>query len=519
MRNVIKYFLLLLVTFGSFAFQPPEQPKRPSKKMEISPQEFEAQARPEFKSYLSLLPADLQILTASYAYSTIEDAITATRAQYLNDPSNYDLINKLWEQIAPSKKYSKSGLELLLNTPDSFERALQAEYPRNTDIKDDYESREYKHVNQLFYRPFAEYISLAPLSYQEAIEYAKAYIQNIQALLKKNSINVLYDKNYKKINYLIDDIIFKLSQRYLKELILKYTIPEIKVATDIGNKQTDYWIYDLQNKSDNDILDTGIFDRFAQTHHYKLATAAQVAYLVRSEALVKLLFPKFRKALCNQLEALLLQAITSKNNKEIIFLLPHVANKSCWNKELLEEKKQEILLQTLSKYLLENINNTQLLRVLHYSSYSSTLFKIRMLETAIQNPIATSEKIIQFLAGHGAFWFKEYYDTGFELLLAAIKSPYVNADLVNYLLNNGADPNSADKDGITVLMHAIKNKRFDMAALLLNQPGINVNACDNHGWETALSNAQFLPDSDQRDILIATLKQRGAQEPGVCAIQ
>jgi ankyrin repeat protein len=87
--------------------------------------------------------------------------------------------------------------------------------------------------------------------------------------------------------------------------------------------------------------------------------------------------------------------------------------------------------------------------------------------------LAKTNEIKQLLLAHGA---KQPEDNTMGTLLLASASG--NLDAVKNAVNNGADVNAKDEEGVTPLMQA---KSAEIAQLLISN-GANVNAKDNDGW-------------------------------------
>lgn len=521
MRNVIKYFLLLLVTFVSVAFQPPEQPKRPSKKMEISPQEFEVQAKPGSTSYLSLLPADIRRKVGALAYQGIENEITAIREK------GEHLINeKTILELADRYGVFHNDVAIMLNTPYSVSYAFGFQ-------KQFFSDGCYGFINNIykFVRILQAYLQNAALDYSHAIAYIKQFISIIERCNEICKSQKIYtpEKLIKAQNYALQALIATILNKFSEQ-----KKPILEVILDLDSS-----------------LVSGLLNANTQENN------PIIAYYIRKNKFWSGTngLRAFQKQLIEEWGALLLDALKNQDTKKIISLL-----KVIWrwksredNNPLVTEYFKAQIKTPLINYLL-NAENIDV-----FGDFFTKDLLYDLLLDAIKNERATSEKILRWMNAaqidldfkrampskedlegalsaratgiqggiygmHGSGIIKAHEEAlamqkySIELLLAVASSERMNGDVLQYLLIHGADANSADEQGITILMHAIKNKHFDMAAVLLNQPGIDVNACDQIG-HNALSYAQFLPASEQKDILIATLKEHGAKEPGLCVVQ
>ena len=79
----------------------------------------------------------------------------------------------------------------------------------------------------------------------------------------------------------------------------------------------------------------------------------------------------------------------------------------------------------------------------------------------------------------------------FTPLMAACASTHENEDdlikCVNLLLENGANVNASDRQKVTPLMYACKEKRLKIVTALLEREEINVDLQDNRGWTVSIS--------------------------------
>ncbi|AGA67448.1 ankyrin repeat-containing protein [Brachyspira pilosicoli P43/6/78] len=83
------------------------------------------------------------------------------------------------------------------------------------------------------------------------------------------------------------------------------------------------------------------------------------------------------------------------------------------------------------------------------------------------------------------------------LMIAVYKKDY---DMVKYLLDKGANPNTANNEKKTALMIAIANNNFDISKLLIQQ-GANINTKDEYGY-TALMRAAMIGSYEMVKFLL-----------------
>ena len=75
----------------------------------------------------------------------------------------------------------------------------------------------------------------------------------------------------------------------------------------------------------------------------------------------------------------------------------------------------------------------------------------------------------------------------------------ISTEVINILLENGADINVVDKDGETALSYSIENGNFEIALMLLNN-NANPNLANKKAAELA-SIARELGDEEAASIL------------------
>lgn len=544
-------FLILFLHCGLIPFQPPAP-----KKIEISKEQFKGEAERR-ASYLALLPPDVKHMVEGYAYQGLENAIVAIRQQYLSDPSTKDaflnsehlntrIINDLSIRFPEYKQFM---IAIMLNTPASLGLSFGLDrqifvinvdrYGRNWDLWKNYYERFFNmmYVSQ---EVIQKYLQNGAMDYQEAITYINNFLNNLYQIHIQFQRQSYSENLQKKFNdyyqSIVSSLVVSLLDKFEKELSVQ-KMPELKVILDLDSSLVRKLL------KAHTPLNNPIIARYIKKNKFWSSANGLAA---------------FQKQLIEEWTIVLLNALKNQDATKIGLLLGSVGTSKESLNPLFKEYFNAQIKTPLINYLF-NVENIAGLKNNFPGSQLSDLLS-DLLINAIHNERSTPEKILQWmnaaridldfkaamplkedLAGalaargstsqggyyvmHGSGIINQYERAlemqkyGIELLLAVASSARMNGEVLQYLLNHGADANGADKDGITILMHAIKNKHFDMAAALLNQPGINVNACDRNGWETALSNAQMLPASEQKEILIATLKERGAKEEGTCAIQ
>ncbi len=545
------------MSFSLNAFQPPQ---RPTDKMQISPQQFQEEAKQGSSSYLSLLPADVARITKQYAYQGLENAITILREKYLADPAARDafLNNQLNAAIIidylaqrfPEYDKNRFLIAVMLNTPASFGLALNL----SENIID--HAKRQENIKRLYTRFFntihdtenilQRYLQNAGINYQQAISYLQDFLSRLY--FWKNEIAICFDD--KDFSYTLNLIRYAalatIIDRFESELAAEGQMSELRVILDSAAS-----VGDLLLASEQDLTKNLLIQRYVKKNNYWSKANGIKA---------------FKKQLIQAWRALLLDAFRSANDEKIVKLLRAVYNQLESPSPYFKEYFLTHIISPLTDYFLRLPSNVLTQRyqdiqwLFHYERELGDLISIEVIKKA-----TNAEQIITWLNYidlplnftmptdmelEEVRWLRDFpflkwmpdmagvnscpirpltpeekferaekiKNRSVRFLLAVVQSPFANAQALENLIARGADINGADEQGVTILMHAIKNQRFDMANALLNNANINVNTCDNIG-HNVLSYAQFLPASQEKDILIATLKERGAKEPGICVIQ
>lgn len=489
----MRYSIIILfigITSELLAFQPPV-------KEQISPAEFAQEALRE-KSYIKLLPRDVTLLVKQYLYNSLPKTIRALRAEYLNDPEkkelllsdsnfNKQLIESLHERF---KETSPLVIALMINTPASgnYVPAIM-------------------HEMRLLRESFIEYLK-QNLGYQEAIEYAREYYRLNQPAMNRARFGwgSLFDQS---------EIAYLLAQKYHQELSLKPIAAHIQIIIDLRVEPFE-WISrmisfdpEYNPPNENDITQL----RFYTPQNQGFSSRNYDSKVISAIML----------QVCEAIFILLTRAFQSNNFNDIDVLLDSIFGGRFLNQDFQKcffEKLDTKLISQIVQYMGNNRRSARF--------YPTTL-AVLLWDYALKNENAQTilHVLNYFILDHmvheepyypGSPILRRQIKVRNQFLMDSIKSPNTDVAIVRHLIRKYANYNQVDENGITLLMHAIRDARFDIAHLLLDQLNININACDSNG-HNALSFAGLLPESTERDALIKRLKDMGAQDEGVCVIQ
>ncbi len=537
-------------------------PQEPAKKIQISAQEF-AQESKRAESYLSLLPTDITRMVRQYAYAELADVITAIRHDYLTDELNKDLFlhdpefnRKIIDELMQRFKLYAMGkfkVGLMLNTPSSFKIASEIFSPNL-----------HQYLSHVIVA-FTQYIQNTSLNYQEAINYTREFLYNIRELLKKSHPRDLvteYDpypyiveqnkKDYKEnwIPYFINSIVTVIASKFIYELEKeKVRVPEIKVALDIGDEDMQEWIewiiqlvYDPYQKD----IPSAIMRFKNRNFGMQAALLGRIVDPLGSPN--NLLYDQFKIAVCNDLTDLLMKALHDNEHEKIVLLFKLVTIRN--DKALsgcIEERIQGNLGAQIVEYLIKNNFPETIVSKLYVGSPFAYLLTLHLINRAQ----ATPGSVLQFIkAVNLILKFKKYdYSRddinllrvqqdvgsamllgqmrqsevarkyGIQILLAVVQSPRMNEAVLKDIIEGGTDINGADEEGITILMHAIKNARVDVVRILVEQKNIKIHACDKKGHNALWYARNLETDMATRLAIIELLQQAGATEEEACAVQ
>lgn len=561
--EVMNYLMCLCICFNLAAFQPPEQRVAPFSQLapvDMSTEQLrELTAAPvsgQAPSYLSLLPSDIRNqLMSLLAYSSVAETIAHIRESdyfkqlqkriseirsyplYSNEIERREVIeiNREVTQLIEtlfnlyqSKGADKFTIALMLNLRPSFEIAFRLPPPSDRANWLALDNREQQnlligqyHDTHRIFSILQQYITENTLNYQTIIEYVKSFFANYSLLsgnyqreMTPTTISDLFGAEYER-NYDEDKIFVTILDMFEDELKQNKQMPELKVLL---NARAHNLVKELLCKSPKALLNNPLVQRYLRKRNLS-NTIAHVT--------------DFQQKFTQSWIDIFLEYLNA-NRIEASWMFERMYD--CQNtllKRLLIEKAGIKLIT----YQFQSPNGYFSLN-LYQPSYHEE-FYIELLEYLFKHDAAATKILIgdgrikkfieEKLKGDPSF-VKGYEDrkTAIAFLIALIESP--STETVNFIkeLLDARMPiakseqdivaNFADQHGITLLMHAIKVARFDIANLLLDQPNININVCDRNG-HNALSFAGLLPESPERDMLIKRLKEMGAEEEGVCAIQ
>ena len=536
--------------------QPPQQPQGIS----ISPSQLVQESKRK-ESYLSVLPTD--VIRMLLAYTSIEGAIHDMReTPYLKELQKRidkslswgssdqervnvfreakEIVDTLFAAYQP-KGIDKFTIALMLNLYPSFriafglppELAMIDWLKIHPSLKSLFGSEpppagitwetmsdidkelalqdQYLDAARVF-GILARYIKAHELNYQSLVAYVQQFIYNYERYHQEGARFTITHYGQDKIDREKKKILALLLDLYENELKNGKQLSELKVLLDTRQY---YFAKELLCSGSSDLLKNPIVIRYLNKRNMSNTTAHALQFQ-----------QEFMQAWIDAFKEYLEQ----KNAQAAWMFNVYMYNcpNALFKKMLIEKAGAQLLRYSLGKYPLrlsdgdfDEVFYVDLLEYLFKHDPEITLFALK------------NSKIIN--------WLKEKLHSdpsssiaqerdlqyAIRLLIALMQSPSLDVATIKELLdikdikkllNSDLIINVADDEGITLLMHAIQNARFDISNFLLDQLNIKINSCDNNG-HTALSFAGLLPESPERDALIKRLKDMGAQQEGVCAIQ
>jgi hypothetical protein len=530
------------------AFQPPEQPQKQLAIADIVGEQFRQLARlnpNEAPTYFSLLPPDIDTLLKhlipliassslektiadirkSNYYKELQNRITdiSVNPNYQDELKIKDEVQQLIDtlfQIYQSQGVDRFTIALLLNIRPSFEIAFSSAPPnRNWSALRDWEQvRELRlqyHDTQRIFSILKRYITINQLGYQALIEYVSSFLSNYRWFTNRYSegtrpmtIGDLFgreeERNYDEDKFIV--MIMDMFEDTFKQSSKQTS--ELKVLLDVHRYKL---IKEFLCTSPKNLLKNPIVQRYLRKRNLSESTVNATAFQQRFTQSWVDVFLEYLNA----------------NKHEAKWMFNYERMFDCQNellRRLLIEKAGITLILHGGLYLFDRFEQTFYIDLLDY------LFQHDPQGTAT---LIHQEQIVKFikekLGADPSFSIAQERDrkTAIAFLVALIQSPRVDANFIKELLQvsitrKDSKPdfvvNFADNEGITLLMHAIKVAHFDIVNIFLDDPHITINECDRNG-HNALSFAQLLPESHERDVLIKRLNDMGAQDEGVCAIQ
>ncbi len=164
---------------------------------------------------------------------------------------------------------------------------------------------------------------------------------------------------------------------------------------------------------------------------------------------------------------------------------------NCCNVQLSSYIQQELMNKTISFCISSTLNNILIKFSKDKTRANKTIIKI----------LLSTKKIDRYI---------NFHETLHPLHVA---SEIGNKELVELLLQNGADVNAQDNEGLTALMLASIKGHTETVNLLL-QNGANVNAQNNNG-RTALMDASYCEHTETVAVLLRNGANVNARENGV----
>ena len=473
MRLVIALFLIVQISLGAM------EPQKPADKMQISPQEL----KQEFErrgSYLSLLPkAGISELIEKYAFNSLEETIAAIRAAYLNDPMykeqflhdsqfNQAIIDALAERFKdtePDSNILEKKIALTLNTPASFKIGFGR--PQLED--------------RTIFSIFKKYLDHISHDYPHALEYMRQFSSNISHFTSQPLINLAV------ILYFFEKFGSHIKNEDELPSVNMTTISQLIRAIDHGNIPQLFQIM-----TNRDLRPMNVVQQIIVINRW---------------------VPSIMTALCNYLAMYLTQILKRESTEYNAYVINSIFSTSSYNTNF-EKCFAQKLTGELGKQIVQYIGTRN-----HAAFFTGLFHPTNMIVSLWNNALnhADPATMIKLLSCFNRDTIsEEAYD---PFLFDIVESPRTDVTVLRAFVDRFyINYNMADEEGVTVLMHAIKNARFDMVNFFLDKADINIHSCDNNG-HNAFSFAGLLPESPERDALIKRLKDMGAEQEGVCVVQ
>lgn len=491
----INRYILFLFIFVSLAL--PAMDKPPAGTIGLAPQELGELLRKE-GTYFGLLPADLkrEILQYALRQSTLLQAVEFLRAEYalkkvtalkfLNDLEfNTELIKRLADQFNESELM----VAFALNTDGSFKwiknnsKNILAQQPNLFGTLDDY-----KYFWNEAFKLIEKYLSSqvkVGSDYKHTIEYMGRFFFHMQTLEYH-----LVGSFYRNIDRpFFEKLVTLIAKRFYAELKKNYSIPELQITTDLATTDPDMDIYDLRKwyrsllfLSDNELLENEWIKNYLKENYPKTS--------------IKRALADFRNKVCEHFAIALLNALKANKHNQIDFLVTYLNSSSLDDRmrTCLAEKFKttfgDAYVSYLDTLLMPAKNSKEMSSIkLDFENFFPDLVK----QNRDNKSLARKLKLNQ-------------------TLLSAIQLSNVPLEEINNLIKEGADINGSDDEGVTILMHAIKNKHIGVIRVLCEQQSINVNACDQFGHNALWYVTNLETDMATRVMIMQLLQNAGAKE-------
>ncbi len=498
--------------------KPSQKPADPKKSMQIAPEELRALADKHSNSYLRLLPAEIFTMVEERAYSNLAQIIHAIRTSYLKHQLYKILIlghpgaNKRLVDVYKDKVKTlnlpvdinltdEEVVAILLNTPASFDLIKN-----NVTKFSPHQAAATAISPQKIALLFMIYAKQAQLNYQEAVEYARNLLLNMQ------SIKMWDSRKYTKESFELMVMNFLMAE-YAPVLNANPSIlPEIQVLVDLGA--------------------SNIISRLIS---YGSEANADWAYLYTQ--LKNRLGEKPEIAVCTSLALLLTHALQNKDHLKVETILNSIFYIAVLDQRFADcfsGKLKGELGASLVYYLMESDEHS-----LPFNESLRPQFIEILWNHAINSSGVNAQKIVRFLLCFNlnvgwnipqklsfAYPVDAMREQAVQLkkllnqfLLDVIRTGLANENNVIVLLNAGADYNQVDAQGVTLLMHAIQKAEIGLVRILLEEKDINSKVCDKQGHNALWYARNLETDMATRLTILQLLQQAGVTEEEVCVVQ